>query len=299
MTPLINTLFPVDLLSPLTEHPLNVGRTLWLLALPGWSGGWIFQDIARNYGTNSGSFAAYGGQILLHGGGVGGWVNDFRPGGGQSVRLDGSVNDYIQLRDTSGNARLSSFMSASDGTAAAWVRVTMTAASAAQAYGLPNILGDPVGNYWGLKVGTISGTTAIWAYVWDGAEKRTSGSYTQNAWTRAAWVHGGGTLYLYLNGLLAGSVAAGNVSVTSVVANVGDSGAPNFAGQVDDVAIWSRALSAGEVAEDYRQGIAGYPDVLNRSNPLALFSMPTPSGTPFGGNMTGNFVNARGRFVNG
>jgi hypothetical protein len=290
MTPPINTLFPVDLFNPLArEHRLNVGRTMWLLAIPEWSGGLFFQDLASGFQSTTGVNTRVCGIINLFGGAGDGWRNDYRPGGGRSVALDGTVNDYIQLHDGFGNSNLSTLMSASAGTIAAWVRVTMTAASGGNAYALPNILGDGANNFWGLHVGTISGTTGIWAYAWDGAEKRVSGPYTQNAWTRAVWVHAGGNLLLYLNGVPAGSVAAGAVSTTNLAATLGDPSTGHFSGQVDDVACWNRGLSAAEVLDDYLEGIAGYPGVLNRVTPLGSFSLQ-PGAPSAGGPVIGSRV---------
>jgi hypothetical protein len=51
-----------------------------------------------------------------------------------------------------------------------------------------------------------------------------------------------------------------------------------FPGYMDDVCIWSRALSAFEAAADYQLSRQGYPDVLNRlSN--RVYSIPAATST--------------------
>jgi hypothetical protein len=91
------------------------------------------------------------------------------------------------------------------------------------------------------------------------------------SWER--WVvvfdRGGGRLNFYRNGALdvqrqpvfpTGSVAQTNP--INIGRDVEGSNNRRFAGSLDDVGIWSRALSGSEVAVDYDLSRRGYPGVL-------------------------------------
>lgn len=68
------------------------------------------------------------------------------------------------------------------------------------------------------------------------------------------WVHSGGVLYAYKNGVLVSSVAAGNTP-TGCDLFIGTAGTSQyFDGTIDDVRIYDRALSAQEVAQLYAMG---------------------------------------------
>jgi hypothetical protein len=94
------------------------------------------------------------------------------------------------------------------------------------------------------------------------------------------WTHTGGSLYLYLNGQSAGSVASGQTSVLSGTWLIGKQYTSTpFAGSVADVKVWSRGFSAADAADAYGQAVRGYPDALNRMGSYAIPS--AASGTPF------------------
>lgn len=267
-------ILPVDIHAPLVcDHPLNWGRTVWWLSLHAWAGSRHFYSLASNAGTGDKL-----GLLDMAVASPGGWVSSTRPGAlGPAVRLSSADHDNI-VSGTNGIGLISSnVITAAAGTLAIWVRPTDAAATSTHVYTLPTIAGDGNNQFWGLHYGIISGTDNIWAYGWDGAEKKVGAAYTLSKWVRAVWVHGGGNVLLYLNGVLAGSVACGSLTTMSSQFHVSTYTAGYFGGDVDDVAVWNRALSAAEVWLDYQESIAGYPNVLNRAS-LGVFSVGSQAG---------------------
>jgi hypothetical protein len=80
-----------------------------------------------------------------------------------------------------------------------------------------------------------------------------------NAWSHLASTYDGATLRLYLNGVLVSSQAtAGTLSASSGVLRIGGNGVwPEwFAGLIDEVRVYNRALSAGEIQTDMNSGVS-------------------------------------------
>ena len=97
--------------------------------------------------------------------------------------------------------------------------------------------------------------------------------YTIGEWCHLAMVHAGGQLYLYKNGVLAGSVASGNTQslANTLAIGVVHVSYPPFKGRIDDVRIYSRALAPTEVTALY----------TNTSPPTSglAFYLPMEEGT--------------------
>ena len=74
-----------------------------------------------------------------------------------------------------------------------------------------------------------------------------------NAWTHLAMTYDGTTMRMYVNGVQAGTRAVtGTIAVSSSPLRIGGN-APwgeFFAGQIDDVRIYNRALTAAEIQTD-------------------------------------------------
>lgn len=83
----------------------------------------------------------------------------------------------------------------------------------------------------------------------------------QNTWTHLVGVYDGTNVLLYVNGALAGSAAAtGTVATNSLPWTIGKTaGAASgyFTGNIDEVKIYSRALSANEVSAEYNAQNSG------------------------------------------
>lgn len=183
------------------------------------------------------------------------WV----PSSGRYSLLCDVTNDYV----TTGKP-LSTFMSASTGTYSVWVRPDSAAPVALQVWFGRMVIADdvPGGGYSGIFQANMGGLDRLWAYNWDGSSKIVGVTYTIGEWVHIAWVHSGGTLSIYKNGVLGGSTAAGDLSVLTGTIdfgggiNSGGVGIP-LGGAIDDVAIFNRGLNAKEVWQLYRLGRGG------------------------------------------
>jgi YVTN family beta-propeller protein len=99
------------------------------------------------------------------------------------------------------------------------------------------------------------------------------------AWNHAAVSFDGGTVSLYLNGELVNSAAITLGGATSAQLEIGNSGTcPRFNGQIDDVKIYNRPLSASEVANNY--GLVSWWKGENNSLDSAGNNNGVWSGTP-------------------
>jgi hypothetical protein len=91
--------------------------------------------------------------------------------------------------------------------------------------------------------------------VWLGAEQNAVGSagLALNAWSHLASTYDGSMLRLYVNGVLVSSSAvSGSMAASSGVLRIGGNGVwPEwFAGLIDEVRVYNRALSASEIQTD-------------------------------------------------
>ena len=93
-----------------------------------------------------------------------------------------------------------------------------------------------------------------------GVDQVVSGTSTLplNTWTHVAVTYGGGFMRLYVNGVQVRQVAqAGNLTPSNNPLRIGGNSlwGEFFAGQVDDVRIYNRALTAGEIAADMNSSV--------------------------------------------
>ncbi len=92
----------------------------------------------------------------------------------------------------------------------------------------------------------------------------TGGPYTVGQWTHLAAVWNGTTATLYVNGAPAGSQTAGYVANTDNPFSIGAYGGDNpgdnpFTGSIDEVAFYTNALSAVQIANHYSNGTNAAP----------------------------------------
>jgi hypothetical protein len=210
-----------------------------------------------------------------------GWATAARPGGfGRCYTGNGSAG-YVSLGSA---ARLN--LGASDITLSCWLNTTTTlsqcvlggyqSSSPYSGYGL-NIGNGAAGklNYW-------NGANVSWA-------TDTGAAVNTGQWVHCAVASSnpGGTLTtnFYTNGRLNSTitgVTAGQCSAYSGSRNLGATAGPAgyLGGSLDDVSIWSRALSAAEVRQLYLDSLAGYPETLIRRRPRTPRApMPAPGST--------------------
>jgi len=131
--------------------------------------------------------------------------------GQAAIRCDG-VDDDV----TTGTA-LSSFMSAATGALVVSVKPTVAAVGSgtSHCYDGERLFVDfdgATGNMGLQRNGNLGGNDRVCATNWSGSEQYVESAYTLSAWTTLAWVHSGGQLFLYKDGLPLTSVSSGNTS---------------------------------------------------------------------------------------
>lgn len=89
----------------------------------------------------------------------------------------------------------------------------------------------------------------------------TGNALPNNTWSHVAATYDGSDLSLYVDGNLADSTpASGAISTNNLAWTIGrfaNSGTSYFAGSIDEVKMFSRALSASEITAEYDAGVAG------------------------------------------
>lgn len=106
------------------------------------------------------------------------------------------------------------------------------------------------------------------AYNWDGNEDSFGVDYVADTWTHLAWVHDGGFLTLYKDGLFVNSVASGDTGTTTEPLSLcggGGLGEP-ASGEVAEVAVYPVAIPASLIAS------------LGASRLMRLGTLVPPSG---------------------
>jgi hypothetical protein len=113
-----------------------------------------------------------------------------------------------------------------------------------------------------------------------------------NAWTHLAMTYDGAALRLYVNGVQAGVLATtGSMITTTGALRIGGNMAwgEHFAGVIDDVRVYSRALTASEITQDMNRPVTGGDSV-----PPAVSGVAPASGATAGPsvNMVATFSEA-------
>ena len=226
-----------------------------------------------NSGPPTGLVAAYGfdagsGTTLtdLSGNGNNGTINGpaWTTAGkfGSALTFDG-VNDIVNVAD-SNSLDLTTGM-----TVEAWLRPTTLGSNWRTA-----VLKEQSGNYmYGLYAHTGSNVPSGNAII-GGVDRdlRGTGALALNTWTHLATTYDGAALRLYVNGVQASSVAAtGNIGTSTGALRIGGNNIwPEwFTGQIDEVRIYNRALTAAQVQADMNQSV-GTPDTTPPSAPTGL-----------------------------
>jgi hypothetical protein len=110
----------------------------------------------------------------------------------------------------------------------------------------------------GFRIGTRGAPTASWSF-WTtesaGTTNITSAA-TLNTWQHVVVTYKaqGSTSKLYVNGILKSSATGTYVPSTATTFLIGAGAGWKFAGSIDELAIWSRALDATETAQLYERG---------------------------------------------
>lgn len=242
----------LDLLQPLSEHPLNTGLVSRYQALDGiyWGGPKYYDLAGRNHPalTNSPTW----------GGALG------RPGGFGRLALDGT-DDYATIA-------VNNSLKPATLTLAGWFRATSWGA-------YKQLVGASSTNF-GSGYGFVNGVNdngsllGFWVNFYTTAA---GGVASVTVPSTDTWFHALGTYDLanariYINGIeqnsMAFSTAVNYASVNNFLIGAGnDGGAYWFPGSTDDVRLWSRALSASEAWAVYEDSLRGCPLTLNWLQP--------------------------------
>jgi len=240
------------------SHPLNQGRVVWYLNLPGWAGSRTQVDLCQRFPA-----VANGGWT----GGVG------SPLGGLGIGFDGS-NDNLTVGNRAG------LSVTGDLTIAAWIYPT--ASPSGTHFGI--FTKGPIGTEITYSLVLINVSRAPRLARWNSglglAEVTSATSIALNTWTRVGVTVVGTTATFYLNGKAGTTGTTRNPAAANTASlEVGGSSNGNnfwYTGSLDDVSLWNRGLSASEMNDDYRLGLARYrtsPSPLNFVRPSALGSV--------------------------
>jgi len=215
---------------------------------------------------------------------------------GQGLNFDGS-NDYV----ASGGVFSSLGTSNQPYSLAGWVMVR----SGAAAGNIIHISSDSGGTGWCVSFVTYNGTKLL-ANSWNGGGVTATGATTL---TQGIWYHFVNTwdasngLRIYLNGVLDGSTAQATFSASGSsdyvfagrgVASCSGTTGNYFNGRIDDVRIYNRALSAGEVADLYTMGtttVNASTNALNTNGLVGEWSFAATTLDTSGQNNTGTLTN--------
>ena len=139
-----------------------------------------------------------------------------------------------------------------------------------------NIFGDRP-RWWGIARGIAFGADRIWVWNMDGNFDYVGVTYTPGEWVNIALVHSAGLWRVYKNGALVSSVPSGatmqpNTGAKPVLHLGGVINGTNdnwtFEGEIDEVRLWNRELSATEVSQDLFHLLVG-----NETGLVAYYQM--------------------------
>lgn len=242
------------------RHPLNRGLRGWWLAAPerARSVSWI-DLVANRVGTLT--------NMTPHSD----WVSANRPGASKlCLDLDGT-NDFVQFPNNS------VFNPGGKATWSLWLW-TNTAQTGRPVWIQDDSSGKTFSTYKWIVAYVSGSSTTINGYVRIGGTAYSAGA---TATLLGQWTHvlttfdrtlGSARLKTYVNGSLAGSADAADGDIDAGAdPELGrwEGNSALFTGRVADPQIWHRALTAVEVAQLYRESLAGYPSMLRRRRPVA------------------------------
>jgi len=208
---------------------------------------------------------------------------------GEAFVFDGD-GDYVNT-----NTKLSSLLSVSDGTMSVWVKPTGTSPVDAPSYSGQNILSDAP-SYISISRAVVGGNDKIWVSSYPTSATQIGVNYTNNEWIHIIWMHTGGVLYIYNNGVLGGSIIAGDIGDISNNLLMGRGYGQYFNGSIDEVRISSSARSAQYIETIYNsQSSTSTFYAIGVETPNTAPATPTLS-QYYGGSNTAQIVN--GEYIN-
>ena len=252
------------------SHPLNRDRLAWWLALPGKSGGPQWLDVMGLRPATLGNAPAATPR----------WVTSSRPGGTAALDFGGS-----QLCDAGTSA---AFALSRSFAIAAWVRPTTIGPTM-------GIISRGAGGFY-LRVDTackIDWLASQTADIVGGATALVAASWAHVA----ATVDATGNVRLFVNGKLDGAATSTQTYAGSRLLIGTETGSGSqWVGQMDDVSVWGRQLSDGEVGQLYSESARGYPETL-RGTRGSFLAAAAATATAVGATGTGSITMAGGGVI--
>lgn len=175
------------------------------------------------------------------------WTADVEDGG-NVLSFDGT-NSAISISANN----LTFLRSLSNVCVACWALPLQTSPVSGTVYNGAGMVMDNAA-YWGLLHTNYTGQDNLWAYVWDGSAKVVGSSYTVGIWTHLVLLLLAGSLSMYMNGALVGSVACGAIqnNSSSQVMGVGYQLTNYFHGYLRDVRVYdANQIDTNVFAEMY------------------------------------------------
>jgi hypothetical protein len=172
---------------------------------------------------------------------------------GNALQLDG-VNDYVRIGDLDFSPITISLWTKQDVVTSGWHSVVMKPYT----YGFET---NGQNMYFGI------GNGATWS-----AEP--SIPFTLGQWEHIAAAFDGSTITMYKNGVQTGTPRSATLTNSNTQLLIGSwNGAELFAGAIDDVRIYNRTLSAGEIGQLFTGVSASNPGDLNGDNVVNLLDL--------------------------
>jgi len=202
-----------------------------------------------------------------------GWQTEDKCIAGKCLKFDGT-NDYVT---TGVNA--TNFITASAGTLSVWYKPIGAALTPGTnlPFDTPCAVCQSDGSF-GIQRAVLDGQDRIWIYNYDGNNDKVGITYNLNEWVHITWVHSGGIIYAYKNGILISSTASGNTTGSSNNLFMGAS--INTISEydnsyIDEVKTYNSALSAAQILANYNsrsnpEGVSSAHGANTQNMPAAL-----------------------------
>ncbi|MBI1839801.1 MAG: hypothetical protein HYR88_02985 [Verrucomicrobia bacterium] len=113
--------------------------------------------------------------------------------------------------------------------------------------------------------------------VWTDGGLNIPNPFPNGRWSHVAIVSEGPRLLLYTNGALAATRSQGPSSTNGFAFNIGgggvfDGGGDFFSGQIDELALFEKPLSAAQVCNQYYSAVPKAPEIFREPEPVVLFA---------------------------
>lgn len=238
---------------PISTHGLNDGLAAWWLASGPRIGGNRWYDLVGGREATLNSMDP-----------TTDWVPSSRLGGKYGLDFD-ATNDYV--------SGPSSILTSNVYTLAAWVYIR--AASAYQAIVQIRVSDTD-------EAMLFTDTSPFFrGGNWSGSAASANPTITLNTWIHVAVTSTGTVTQMYINGLASGTTGTTKFTTLTPSLMIGARAASSFTinGQIDDVRIYNRCLSAPDIALLYGDSLTGYQRTLNRLTRTFAYSSGAAAAT--------------------